>query len=274
MMRRVALAACAVVLLAATAVSAQQVVTGTVVRVDPSSNVVVLDNGQMYRTTPQTVYLVNNQPVAFSTIAPGTPVVVQSGQPVMYQNGQYVVVNQPVVVGQPAAVAAVPVATTSPFETSGVVRWVGPSSITLDDGRQIWIDESTQLTASGSPVMLSTLKPGTFVVVRSTKPFASRDNRTYYTTTAPVGVAPVSGSFVRLDQPNMIVLSDGRVIPATTQTVVMVDNRAVPYTALRPGTPVVIYPNGQAAVVGDPYAFPAPVPESGIREKEMERNSP
>ena len=86
-----------------------------------------------------------------------------------------------------------------------------------------------------------------------------------------------AGTFVvRLDQPNLIVLSDGRVIPATAQTVVMVDNRAIPYTALHPGARVVIYPNGQAAVVTDSYpsAFPAVMPEAGLREKEAERNSP
>jgi hypothetical protein len=77
-----------------------------------------------------------------------------------------------------------------------------------------------------------------------------------------------------VDQPNTIVLSDGRVIPASSQTVVMVDNRAVPVTALRPGTHVVIYPNGDA-VVTEPSASPGFVaPEAGLREKEMERNAP
>src|SRR2546423_605637 len=146
MMRRVGLAACAVLLLAATAVSAQQVVTGTVVRIDQPANVVVLDNGRMYQATPQSVFLVNNQPVALNAIAPGTPVVVQSAQPVVYQNGQYVVMTQPA-----PAIAAAPVAT-SPYEISGVVRWVGASdpgrqSLTLDDGRHVWIDESTQVLA-------------------------------------------------------------------------------------------------------------------------------
>ena len=297
MIRRVGLAACGLVLLAVTTVSAQQVVTGRVVRLDPAANVIVLDNGTMYQATPQTVFLVNNQPTNFSAIAPGTPVVVQYGQPVMYRDGRYVVMTQPapaattVVTPAPGAVVAAPVVPapqSGVYEASGVVKYSDPVRriVRFDDGRNISIDENVQILANGAPVMLSTVKPGTFVVVRSSKPLAYRENgRTTYVTTAPVAGAPVvattppnviSGTMVRFDQPNMIVLSDGRVIPATSQTVVMVDNRAVPYTALRPGTPVVIYPNGQTAVVTDPSALPAGAiyPESGLREKEIERNAP
>ena len=278
--RRVGLAACALVLLAVTTVSAQQVITGTVVRIDQPAGVVVLDNGQMYRATPQTVFLVNSQPMTFGTIQPGTPVIVQYAEPVAYREGRYVVMSP-----QVAASSGV-------FEVSGVVRWVGAhepgrASLTLDDGRHIWIDANTQVLANGAPVMVSTLRPGTFVVIRSTKPLAFRNN-TYYVPASTAVVAPgttivtqpapavVTGTVVRLDQPNTIILSDGRMIPATAQTVVMVDNRAVPFTTLRPGYQVVIYPNGQTgAVINDPYAFAGPgYPEMGLREKEMERNAP
>ena len=284
MIRRVGLAACALVLLGMTSASAQQVVTGTVVRIDQPSNVIVLDNGQMYQATPQTVFMVNNRPIGFTQITPGTPVVVQYGQPVVYQNGRYVVMTQP------GATVATPTAST--FEVSGVVKYsdAGRGLIRFDDGRNIAIDENVQVLANGSPVMLSTLAPGTFVVVRSTKPLAFRDNTYRVVTTpstvvtapaagAPVAVVdPVSGTVARVDQPNTIVLSDGRVIPATPQTVVMVDNRAVPITALRPGTHVVVYPNGQA-VITEPSAlprFPEPAvgPEAGMREKARERNAP
>ena len=39
---------------------------------------------------------------------------------------------------------------------------------------------------------------------------------------------------------------------------------------------VVVYPNGQAAVVSDPAALPGSVvgPEAGLREAELERNAP
>jgi hypothetical protein len=279
LIRRVGLAACAFVLLAVATASAQQVVTGTVVRIDQPAGVVVLDNGQMYRATSQTVFVVNNQPMGFGAIQMGTPVIVQYGEPVVYREGRYVVMSQ-------AAPAS------GVFEVSGVVRWVGShepgrASLTLDDGRHIWIDQNTQVLANGAPVMVSTLRPGTFVVIRSTKPLAFRNN-TYYVPASTAVVAPgttvvmqpapavVTGTVVRLDQPNTIVLSDGRVIPATAQTVVMVDNRAVPLTTLRPGYQVVIYPNGQtSAVINDPYAFAGPrYPEMGLREKETERNAP
>ena len=312
MIRRVLVTACAVVLLAGSVVSAQQVVTGTVVRIDQPSGVVVLDNGQMYQATPQTVFLVNNQPTSFATMAPGTPVVVQHGQPVMLRDGRYVVVSQgtPVVtqpapvVMQPAPVivgqAPAPLPVSNAFETSGVVKYVDSVRriVRFEDGRNLSVDESVQLLANGSPVLLTTLRPGTFVVARSAKPLAFRDN-THYSTAAPAGtivapagtvVAPAgtvvgapgapmySGTVVRIDQPNTIVLNDGRVIPATAQTVVMVDNRPVPLTALQPGAQVVVYPNGQTGVAypstAYPSAFPAAVPEAGLREQATERNAP
>jgi hypothetical protein len=278
MIGRIALAACALVVLATTGAIAQQVVTGTVVRIDQPANVIVLDNGHMYQATPQTVFLVNNQPTSFARIAPGTPVVVQYGQPVLYQDGRYVMVTRP------AGTVAAPDPAAGAFEVSGVVKYADASRgiVRFEDGRNVAIDENTQVLANGAPVILSTLTPGTFVVVRSSKPLAFRNNTHYVATSPPTvmssapvtAVQPVSGTVVRVDQPNTIVLSDGRVIPASSQTVVMVDNRAVPITALRPGAHVVIYPNGDA-VVTEPSASPGLVaPEAGLREKEMERNAP
>ncbi|MBM4442602.1 MAG: hypothetical protein FJ027_19465 [Candidatus Rokubacteria bacterium] len=283
MIRRIALAVCAFALLGATAAAAQHVVTGTVVRVDQPAGVVVLDNGQMYQATPQTVFLVNNQPMAFGTFAPGTPVVVQHGQPVVLRDGRYVVMSQSAPVAAPAPVAAAPVPVAGGYEVSGVVKYADPVRriVRFEDGRNISIDENVQLLANGSPAVLSTVRPGTFVVARSSKPLAFRGD-TYYTTAAPAGTVVAqhphayTGTVVRVDQPNLIVLNDGRVIPATAQTVVVVDNRAVPVTALQPGTHVVVYPNGQTATVGDPAALPYGVvaPEAGLREREMERNAP
>ena len=245
MTRRIAVTAGALMLLAATSVSAQQVATGRVVRVDQPTGVVVLDNGQMYQVAPHTVFLVNNQPVHWATLAPGTPVVVHHGQQAMRSDGRPVVVTE-----QPATWP------NSPYEISGVVRWVQPSSLTLDDGRHIWIDERTQVTAGGSPVMLSTLRPGTFVHIRSSEPMALR-------TQAPMGdmpaaaFAPVVGTVSRFEQPNSILLTDGRVIPANANTLVIVNNQIVPVAMLRPGMPVAIYPNGPGAEY--PSAMPAPI---------------
>lgn len=191
MIRRVGLAACALVLLAVTAVAAQQGVTGTVVRLDPAANVIVLDNGQMYQATPQTVFIVTNQPTNFAAIAPGTPVVVQYGRPVVHREGRPVVMSQPapgttVVTAPPASV---PVAGMD--EVSGVVRYSDATRgiIRFDDGRNIAVDENVQVLANGSPVMLSTVTPGTFVVIRSTKPLACRDNA-YYVASTPVVTPP------------------------------------------------------------------------------------
>jgi hypothetical protein len=260
-------------MLAVTTAAAQQVVTGTVVRIDPTASVVVLDNGMMYQGTPQTVVLVNNQPTSFAALAPGTPVVLHAGQPVAYRDGRYVVMTHPGSVRTADGL----------YEVSGVVKYshAGRGMIRFEDGRDVVIDEHTQVLAGGVPAMLSTLQPGTFVVVRSSRPFALRDGAYAVVANAPaVGTTPptvVSGTVLRFDQPNVIVLSDGRAVPATAHTTVMVDNRAVPYTALQPGSRVVIYPNGHpnGAAVAEPSALPAAVsPEIGLREKALERNAP
>ncbi len=105
-------------LLGTVAVASAQMETGTVVRVDPQSKVVLLDDGRMYRVTPNTVLVVENQPAPFTALVPGRRVMIQSGEVVMLRNGQYVAVAQapmapvqtPAVVAQaPAPATAVPV---------------------------------------------------------------------------------------------------------------------------------------------------------------------
>ncbi len=105
---------------------------GTVVRVDEPQQVVVLDNGQMYRVSGNQAIIVNGQPVLLSRVQPGTPVTIVSGTPVVYQNGQYVAVPAGTVavpagtVAVPAGTVAVPATTTVvTAPTSNVVRMYG-----------------------------------------------------------------------------------------------------------------------------------------------------
>jgi hypothetical protein len=94
--------------------------TGTVVRLDPQSSVVMLDDGRMYRVTPRTVFLVDDRPIGFGHLRPGERVVIQYGEPVIYREGRYVALPAPPVVAQappvvaqappPVPVTAVPVA--------------------------------------------------------------------------------------------------------------------------------------------------------------------
>jgi hypothetical protein len=77
--------------------------SGTVTRVDETQQVVVLENGQMYRVTGSNAVYVDGRPVAFRTVRPGSRVTIVNGTPVVYQNGQYVVVQS-----QPATGAVAP----------------------------------------------------------------------------------------------------------------------------------------------------------------------
>jgi len=67
--------------------------SGTVARVDDTQQVIVFDNGQMYRVYGNNAVYVDGRPVTFRTVRPGSRVTIVSGTPVAYQNGQYVVVQ-------------------------------------------------------------------------------------------------------------------------------------------------------------------------------------
>ena len=97
--------------------------SGTVTRVDDTQQVVVLDNGQMYRVAGSDALYVDGRPVAFRTVRPGSRVTIVNGTPVVYQNGQYVVVQS-----QPATGAVAPggVLTSPP---AAVVTPAPPSTV-------------------------------------------------------------------------------------------------------------------------------------------------
>ena len=119
MRSRIAILAAALALSTVAAASAQVAVdpsSGTVVRIDPQSNVIMLDNGRFYRVTPNTVFLVDNRPVAFGTLRTGEHVVIQSGEPVVYREGRWMAVQQgaPVVVSPAPGQASPPTVTAPP----------------------------------------------------------------------------------------------------------------------------------------------------------------
>jgi hypothetical protein len=66
---------------------------GTVTRVDEPQQVIVLENGQMYRVSSGGTVYVDGRPTAFSTVRPGSRVTIVNGTPVVYREGQYVVVQ-------------------------------------------------------------------------------------------------------------------------------------------------------------------------------------
>ena len=104
-------------------------IEGTVARVDQPQQVIVLDNGQMYRIAGNQTVLVDGQPVLISSLQPGTRVSL-AGTPVLYQNGQYVTVPAGTVV------AAVPVAA-APVRMFGRVTDIegnGNVKVRLTDG--------------------------------------------------------------------------------------------------------------------------------------------
>ena len=84
MYNRLATLLVVMILTVSTAAFAQTAVdaTGRVVRVDPGTQVIILDNNQAFSVTPNTVLLVDNRPVTLGTVQPGQAVVIRSGEAV------------------------------------------------------------------------------------------------------------------------------------------------------------------------------------------------
>jgi len=175
--------ACALVIaglgLAASAAIGQDVYVGTVTRIDQPARVVIFDDGRMYRVAPRTVVLVNDQPMMYTTLQPGTRVVVRGGEPVAFRDGQYVIMTAPAMA---PAMTVTTVTTTSPgllASASGVVAGYDyrTNIVTLTDGRQVLLTSKTAILINGHPATADALYPGTPVVLSAINPVVDRDGR-------------------------------------------------------------------------------------------------
>ena len=68
---------------------------GTVTRVDAPQRVIVMSDGRMYQVPADSMVYENGQPVAYTSVQPGTPVVLNNAQLVELRDGRYVLVQQP-----------------------------------------------------------------------------------------------------------------------------------------------------------------------------------
>jgi hypothetical protein len=190
------LLACALIVIgfAASGAIGQDVYTGMVTRIDQPAQVIIFQDGRMYRVTPSTMLLANNQPVTYTTLQPGTYVVVRSAEPVTFQNGQYVVLSTgamapayaPIYASpaytSPASTTTVTTVTTNPpllASASGVVAAYDRRTniVTLTDGRMVQISSKTAILVNGFPTTPDQLAPGMPVMLSAVNPVVSRDGR-------------------------------------------------------------------------------------------------
>lgn len=199
MKRRSVLLACALALVVVTGASAQQVVTGTVSRVDPAANVIVLDDGRMFQTTAE--ILMNNQRMPLTALQPGTRITLNGAQQVMLQNGRYVhvagaaptsvvvspapvatsppVVIEPapaaVVVAPPVVVAAPPVVVAREEPIVGTVARVDVAAghIILTDHRVVQVTPGDTVLIDNVPMPLGSVPIGSRLVIRSDTPYSA-----------------------------------------------------------------------------------------------------
>jgi hypothetical protein len=168
---RIALFAVVLLLGAAAVASALTYESGTVVRIDPNSSVVMLEDGRMYRVTPNTVFMVDNRPAAFTMLRPGDRVVIRSAEPVAYREGRYVVLpSAPAVVTQappPVVVQAPAPATVTTMSVPVGVRQTIYGTITdVDrDGKVKIKTDRDSFEARLSPDALRQIKKGDNVVI-------------------------------------------------------------------------------------------------------------
>src|SRR5688572_369763 len=145
-------------------------ITGTVVRVDPGANVVVMDDGRMYQVVGDSTVFIDNQPTRVTTVRPGSRVVLRSPRPVTFRDGQYVVVQQ-------SGPGGTTTYTTTPH-TGTVVRIdEGQRVLVFDDGRMWQTAGDSMVLVDGKPRIIGTVQPGTRVTVQQGYPVEYRDGR-------------------------------------------------------------------------------------------------
>ena len=66
---------------------------GKFVRYDTTANVIVLEDGSMYRVGPRTVFIVEEKPVKYEMLQPGATVIIRSGEAVQFKDGQYIIIT-------------------------------------------------------------------------------------------------------------------------------------------------------------------------------------
>jgi hypothetical protein len=174
MRSRIAIFALALVLGVAAVASAQTAVySGTVVRTDPQSSVVMLEDGRMYRVTPNTVVMIDNRPAAFTMLRAGDRVVIQSAEPVLYRDGRYIAVQPPpapTVVTQapppPPVIVQTPPAATARAVPLGVRQTIYGTITDVDsDGKVKIKTDRDSFEARIGPDALRQVKKGDNVVI-------------------------------------------------------------------------------------------------------------
>jgi hypothetical protein len=165
--------------LAASGAIGQDVYVGTVTRIDQPARVIIFDDGRMYRVMPNTMLMVDDRPMVYTTLEPGARVAVRAGQPVTFRDGQYVVVTSGAAF--PASTTTVTTVTNPPLVTSaaGVVAAWDPRTniLTLTDGRMVQLSSKSVILVNGHPTPAEQVHPGTTVLVSAVNPVVSRDGR-------------------------------------------------------------------------------------------------
>jgi Cu/Ag efflux protein CusF len=251
--RRPALLAVFVLMLAGAAWAQSTEVRGVVQRVDVANRTVYFTDNRTVTLDPGARLFVGNREVQLADVQPGwtllllpataaapAPPVTQSPAPAPAPT-----VAQPP--AQPASVTSVPPAYPA-IDATGVVAQVDrqAGTITLQDGRVLHV---TGRTTIWQPLTLGSVTPGASVYVRHGEAVDFRPGATAQP--APGARRFQMGTVSSVDAGNArVVLNDGSIVHVRPGTRVDYDGRVITLAELRPGDEVVIrVPAGEAVTV-------------------------
>lgn len=122
----------------------------------------------------------------------------------------------------------------------------GASVVVLEDGRMYQVVGDSMVFVENQPARLTTVRPGSKVVLRSARPVTYRDGQYVIVQQSGSGgttvtTMPYSGTVVRIDEPQrVLVFDDGKMWQTAGDSMVLIDGKPRVIGTVQPGTRVTV----------------------------------
>ena len=133
-------------------------------------------------------------------------------------------------------------------DVTGTAARVDPAAnvVVLDDGRMYQVVGDSLVFIDNQPARVTTVRPGSKVVLRSARPVTYRDGQyVIVQQSGPGGTTvttmPYSGTVVRVDEPQrVLVFDDGKMWQTAGDSMVLIDGKPRVIGTVQPGTRVTV----------------------------------
>ncbi len=133
-------------------------------------------------------------------------------------------------------------------DVTGTAARVDPGAnvVVLDDGRMYQVVGDSMVFIDNQPARVTTVRPGSKVVLRSARPVSYRDGQyVIVQQSGPGGTTvttmPYSGTVVRVDEPQrVLVFDDGKMWQTAGDSMVLIDGKPRIIGTVQPGTRVTV----------------------------------